>query len=62
MKPLLAVTFVWLLSPQEPALGLGRPHLAPSDSGLDYVRREILDAIGRVRADFKTNLHIEKPI
>ena len=62
VKALLAVAFVWLFAPQEPDLGPARPHLGPSDSSPGYVRREILNAIGRVRTDLKTNIHIEKPI
>ena len=62
VKALLALTFVWLFAPQEPNLGFGRPHLISSDSGLQYVRRGIFDAIERVRTDFKANLHAEKPV
>ena len=43
-------------------LEFGRPHLISSDSGLQYVRRGIFDAIERVRTDFKANLHAEKPV
>lgn len=57
VKAPLVVAFVLLFAPQEPDLGFGRPHIAWSSAGPEFVRREILDAIARVRTDFKMNLH-----
>jgi hypothetical protein len=61
LKAPLVVAFVLLLAPQEPDLGFGRPHIASPIAGPEFVRREILEAIERVRTDFKANLHPAKP-
>jgi hypothetical protein len=61
LKPILALILISLLVPQGPYLGLGGP--VGSFYGLaQKARHAIFDAMVRVRADFRANLHNHSPI
>ena len=57
LKAAVALAFVWLMLPREPDLGIAGPLQPKAVYSVEHIRRIVLDAVIRVRADLKAHRH-----